>query len=191
MPSDEGNEINKSNQQKSNFARAPHIFVLFFTVVLHDYNVKLPETSQLHFLWRKCTCSRSLFFFTTAHFHLVLVAASISHFVTAATNKLSCGSSRKKMSPWFFHLSLQISVAFFLVELRWPVALLSLFLCLSLALYSKFVDMTINLSLVPQTTRIQNNFRFPFSSLLTLQLSLLYKTLVGMRFPAKITPSCI
>ena len=34
-------------------------FVHFFAVVLHDYNVKLPET----FVWRKCrTCSRSLFF---------------------------------------------------------------------------------------------------------------------------------
>ena len=45
-------------------------FVYFFAVVLHDYNVKLPETSWLHFEWRKCrTCSRSLFF-TAAHFHL-------------------------------------------------------------------------------------------------------------------------
>ena len=41
-----------------------------------------------------------------------------------------------------------VSFAPFLVELRWPVALLSLFLCLSLSLYSKFVDMTINLSLI-------------------------------------------
>ena len=38
-------------------------FVHFFAVVLHDYNVKLPETSQSHVFWRKCrTCSRSLFF---------------------------------------------------------------------------------------------------------------------------------
>ena len=35
---------------------------------------------------------------------------------------------------------------------------LSLFLCLSLALYSKFVDMTIYLSLILQTTRIQKQF---------------------------------
>ena len=41
------------------------------------------------------------FFFTAAHFHLALVAASISHFVTAAT-KLSCCSSNKKISPLFF-----------------------------------------------------------------------------------------
>ena len=41
------------------------------------------------------------FFFTAAHFHLALVASSISHFVTAAT-KFSCCSSNKKMSPLFF-----------------------------------------------------------------------------------------
>ena len=41
------------------------------------------------------------FFFTAAHFHLALVAASISNFVTTAT-KFSCCSSNKKMSPLFF-----------------------------------------------------------------------------------------
>ena len=40
---------------------------------------------------------------------------------------------QQKMSP-FFYLSLQISVALFLVEFCWPGRLLSLFLCLSLAL---------------------------------------------------------
>ena len=44
--------------------------------------------------------------------------------------------------------------------------LLSLFLCLSLPLFSKFVDVTVNLSLIVQTTRIHgNNSRFPFSTL--------------------------
>ena len=33
--------------------------------------------------------------------------------------------------------------------------------------------------------------QFPFSSLLTGLLSLLYNTLMAMRFPAKITSSCI
>ena len=41
--------------------------------------------------------------------------------------------------------------------------LLSLYLCLSLSLYSKFVDMTIN-----RQYGYRNNFRFPFSSLFTL-----------------------
>ena len=41
------------------------------------------------------------FFFTAAHFHLALLAASISHFVTAAT-KFSSRPSNRKMSPLFF-----------------------------------------------------------------------------------------
>ena len=112
---------NRFTQQKSNFARAAHFFVHFFAVVLNDYNVKLPQTSQLHALWRKCrTCSRSLFF-TAAHFQLALVAASISYFLPAAT-KLSCCSCNKKNVSFVVYLSLQISVALFLVELRWHAA---------------------------------------------------------------------
>ena len=51
---------------------------------------------------------------------------------------------QQKCLPCFFYLAL----ALFLVELRWPVALLSLFLCLSFSLSSKSVDMTINLTLI-------------------------------------------
>ena len=51
---------------------------------------------------------------------------------------------------------------------------------------------TIYLSLILSRQHgYRNNFHFPFSSLLTLLLSLLYKTPVAMRFPAKITLSCI
>ena len=64
---------------------------------------------------------------------------------------------QQKNVSFAFYLSLQISVALFLFEFRWPAAF-SLFLCLSLAPYSKFVDMTINLSLIVQTTRIQKQF---------------------------------
>ena len=100
-------------------------FVYFFAVVLHDYNVKLPET----FLLRKCcTCSRLLFFFTAAHFLLTLVTASISYLVTAPT-KFSCCSSTKKMSPLFFNLSLYIYFALFY---RW-VSLACLFFSFSLS----------------------------------------------------------
>ena len=86
---------NRSIMSKKATLHVHHtFFVHFFAIVLHDYNVKLPET----FLWRKCRmCSRSLFF-TAAHFLLALVAASI---VTAAT-KFSCCSSNKKMSPLLF-----------------------------------------------------------------------------------------
>ena len=41
------------------------------------------------------------FFFTAAHFHLALVAASISHFLTTS-KKFSCCFPNKKMTPLFF-----------------------------------------------------------------------------------------
>ena len=69
------------------------------------------------------------------------MAASISHFFTAAT-KFHVVPPTKNVSFVFFYLAL----ALFLVELRWPVSLLSLFLCLSLSLFPKIVDMTINLN---------------------------------------------
>ena len=52
------------------------------------------------------------FFFTAAHFHLALVAGSISHCVTAAT-KFSCCSFKKKMSPLFFISSSRSLSSFF------------------------------------------------------------------------------
>ena len=85
------------------------------------------------------------FFFTAVHFHLASVAASISHFVTTAT-KLSCCSLAldlcRPLSRW---ASLGCHP-------------LSLFHCISLALFSTFLDMTINLSLILYKTRIQEKF---------------------------------
>ena len=133
-----------------------HTFLVhFFAAVLHDYT-KRRETFWLHVLWRKCrTCSCSLF-------SLLLifssVGASISHFLTAATN--SCCSSP--------YLSLLLSVAFFLVGLCWPVAFFLFFSVFPLSLYSKFVGMPINISSILKTTRILQRFPLPFPSLLTL-----------------------
>ena len=47
MLSGDGNKHGKKKVflAKNNFARAAHFFVHFFAVVLHDYNMKLPETS--------------------------------------------------------------------------------------------------------------------------------------------------
>ena len=74
---------------------------------------------------------------------------------------------------------------------------LSLFLCLSLVLYSKFVDMTINLILILLTTRVQKLFPlsvfvFIDSSVVSFSFSLSdYKTWMAVRFPTKIASSCI
>ena len=81
------------------------------------------------------------FFFTTTHFHLAWVATSISHFLTAAC------SSNKKCLLCCLSLALDLCHPFS----HWvsmACRLLSLFLCLSVALYSKFVDMTISLCLM-------------------------------------------
>ena len=159
---------NRSNQQKSNFARAAHFFVHFFTVVLHNYSVKLQETSWLLIHGGNVTCVL-VHFLTAAHFylgdrqHLLFSQPPLQNFhVVLPTRKC---------------LLCLLSLTLFLVELRQPVAY---FLFFSLSLYSRFVDITIfiNLSLILQTTRIQKQFP-------------LYKTQVAMRFPAKIVSSCI
>ena len=133
-----------------------HTFLVhFFAAVLHDY-VKRPETFWLHVIWRKCrTCSCSLFLLLLI---FSSVGASISHFLTAATN--SCCSSP--------YLSLLLSIALFLFGLRWPVTFFLFFSVFPLSLYSKFVGMPINISFILKTTRILKQFPLPFSSLLTL-----------------------
>ena len=67
------------------------------------------------------------------------------------------GSNRKCLFCFFPSRSSSL----FLVELCLPVALLSLFLCPSLSLYSKFVDMTINLSLI---LALDNTYTETFSA---------------------------
>ena len=125
-------------------------FVHFFAFVSHDYNVKLPDRSKL-FSYTFCGGNVARFlvhlFFTTTHFHLALVAASISYFATAATKFSGCSSNEKKCLLCFLSLALHLCRPFS----RWAslaCCLISLFLGLSLTLYSKFVDMRINLSLI-------------------------------------------
>ena len=125
----------------------------------------------------------TIFFFTAANF--TLVAASISQFLTAATI-FSCSSNKKRL-----HSFLSLAVAVCRSFSRWASLtcyLFSLFLCLSLSLNSKFVDMKINLSLILYITRIQR--QFPLFVFVFID-SLVVKTRVAMRFPAKITSSCI
>ena len=65
-------KISWSNQQKKkNFASAAHLFCTFLAVIFYDYNVKLPETSQLHVLWRNVVCVPPVHFFlghSSVHF---------------------------------------------------------------------------------------------------------------------------
>ena len=86
-------------------------------------------------------------FFTAAHFHLALVAASISYFLTAAT-KLSCCSLSCLVTKTCLLCCLSLALYLCRPFSRWASVacrLLSLFLCLSLALFSNFLGMTIQL----------------------------------------------
>ena len=129
---------------KKSTLRVQHTFLhislpLFCTTTTWNFQKLL----RRYTLFGGCTCSRSPFF-TAANFHLAFVADSISHFRTATT-EFSCCPSKKKMSPLFF---LSLALALCRPFSRWAslaCRLLRLFLCLSLALYSKFVYMTINL----------------------------------------------
>ena len=78
---------------------------------------------------RKCRTSYSLFLLPLI---FTLVAANISHFLTAAT-KFPCSYSNIKCL-FCFYLSLHLFVAFFNVELRWPAAYF-LFFSVFLLLY--------------------------------------------------------
>ena len=89
---------------------------------------------------RTCSCT-----FFSLPLIFTVVAASISHFLTAAT-KFSCCSSTKKYLNCILSLTLALCRSF----TRWgslACHLLSLFLCISISLYSKFVDMKTNLKL--------------------------------------------
>ena len=104
----------------------------------------------------------SFTFFAAVHFYLASVAASISHFLTAATLKIFMLFFQGKKKFCFSFISRSRSLSLFSRWASLACRLLSLFLCLSLALYSKFVDMTINLSLLLWTTRIQKQFTLSF-----------------------------
>ena len=172
-------------------------FVHFFAVVFHDYNVKLPGTSQLQVLCRECrTFYRSFFFFFHCRsFSLFVVAASISHFLTTAT-KFSWCSPNKKMSPLFFTLALDLCHLFFSMTFA-GLPPTSHFLFLSLSPYSKFAGMIINLRLILQTTLIQKQFPLSVFVFIDSLINCLCFTrggwlrLMAMQFPAKITSSCI
>ena len=155
-----------------------HTFLVhFFAIVLQKYNMKLPETSQLHVLGRKCyTHSCSLFF--SLPLIVTLVATSISHFLTAATKFLPTKNVSFVFISHSSSLLLYFSLSF--ADLM-PTFSFSTF---QICGHNKF-----NQSLILQTTRIQKQFPHSvlFSSFLTLQFSLLHNMWVAIRFLAKIT----
>ena len=137
---------NGSYKPKSNFAQAAHFFCIFLCRCF----ARLQRKTSRNFLVSRFMEEMSyLFLYTFFSLPLIftLVADSIYHFLTAATKFHDVVFPTKKMSPLLFSLALALRRSFS----RWAslaCRLLSLFLCLPLSLYSIFVDMTINLSLI-------------------------------------------
>ena len=99
MLSGEGNQNGKKTTcliSKTTTLHVQHtFFVHFFAVVLHDHNVKLPETSRNFLVTRFMEKMAYLLLFNFFHSLIfTFVAARISHFLTAA-KKFSCCSSNK------------------------------------------------------------------------------------------------
>ena len=115
----EGNENGQKTTTAliSNLARAAHFFCTFLCCCFARLQRKTPRNFLVtRFMEEMSQVFVSPFFSQPLTFNVV--TASISHFLTAAT-KFSCCFSNNFS---FFSLSLQLSVALFLVELRWPVA---------------------------------------------------------------------
>ena len=140
-------------------------FVHFFAVVLHDHNVKLLETG---------TCCCSLFF--TRSFSprwplgFLIFSPTLKHFHVVLPTNSSLSSALALCRSFSRGASLACR----------PLYFFSIFQICGHDNWSKL-----------NTLDNKDNFRFPFSSLLTFKFSLLHKTRVAMRFPAKITSSCI
>ena len=123
---------------------------IFICTFLCRCFARLQRETSRNFLIRRFLGQVSyVFLFTFFLLSLIFtpVTASIYHFLTAAI-QFSCCSFNKKRLLCFFSLALDD----FLIELRWPVALLSLSRC------SEFVDMTINLNFLKKYFR-QHRYR--------------------------------
>ena len=110
----------RKNNNGSNSKKAAKKCTLFCTFLCRC-SAQIQRETSINFLV-KCfmkKCRTCFCFFFSLPLIFTVVAASISHFLTAAT-KYSCCSSNKKLSI-VFYLSLQLSVALLIVERRWSV----------------------------------------------------------------------
>ena len=129
-----------------------------------------------------------LYVFTAAHFHLALVATSIFSFCHCRYKIFMLFFQQKNVSFSFFISRSKSLLPFFLLNFAGLPPTLSFSLCFSCCIFQ--ICGHDNLSML-NTSNNMDTERIPPSSLLTLLFSLLYKTLVAMRFPTRMTLSCI
>ena len=151
MLNGDSNENGKKNINRSNLQKKT-------TTTLHEQQTFLfisfplmlqPDTSWLHVLCLMCSQKILLPLFLFAFFTTTFLIFSppLKNFYVVLPRKFVSFVCCCCFCSCFLSLALALCRSFS----RWAslaCRLLSLFLCLSLALYSKFVDMTINLSLI-------------------------------------------
>ena len=132
---------NRSNKQKSNFPRA----ALFFCTFLCRCFVRLQRETSRNFLVTRFMEEMS-YVFSFTFFHCRSFSHSIGGLILILSPPLKnfhvVLPTNRYLLRFFISSSKSLSL-FFSLSFGSP---LSLFLCLSLALYSKFVDMTIKLN---------------------------------------------
>ena len=156
-----------SKNWMSNFARAAHFFCTFLCRCF----ARLQRETSRNFLVTRFMEEMSYVFsftsfsFTAAHFHLALVAASISHFVTAAT-KFSCCSSNKKVSLFVFFISRSRSLSpFFSLSFAGLPPTFSFSLSFSCSIFQICGHDNYSKLNTLENTDTETYFRFPFPSL--------------------------
>ena len=136
---------NLINKKAFHFSRAAHFFVHFFAVICATTTWKVQKVPSYTFYGRNVVRVLVPFFFHCRSFSpwwplaFLIFSPPLQNFYVVLPTK--------KIFLCFLSLALALCRSFS----RWALPayhLLSLYLCLSLALYSKSVDMTINLSLI-------------------------------------------
>ena len=136
----------RKNNNGSNSKKAAKKCTLFCTFLCRCFAQIQRETS-INFLVKRFMkkCRTCFCFFFSLPLIFTVVAASISHFLTA--QKIFMLFFQQKNVNCILSLALALCRSFN----SWASLvchLLSLFLCISISLYSRFVDMKINLSLI-------------------------------------------
>ena len=131
--------------KQNNFARAAHFFCTFPCRCF----ARLQRRPSRNFFMEEMSYVFSFTFFYCRSFSPCMGGRGhfSFHFLLPALQNFQIVLPTKNVSCVFLSLALDLCRAFW----RWvslAFRLLSLFLCLSLSLYSKFVGMTINLSLI-------------------------------------------
>ena len=176
--------------EKSNFTRAAHFFCTFICRCLARLQLETSTNFLVICFMEKMSYVFSFTFFHGCWFSPCIGGRSLFLILSPPLHNFHVVLPTKKYLLSFLSLALDLCRLFS----RWSSLACRNFLFFSLFLLLYIPNLWTWQLIKAKYFRqhwYRNNFGFPFSSLLTLKLSLLYRTPVATRFPAKITLSSI